>query len=294
MPYNLRSAISASDVANYLGLQLVGENRVIRSVSTLDEAESDSFAFSKSAMSKLVPGVFVAPPGTPISSEISLIESPSPRVDFARALAWLESSIGFSHHSHAPRISPHATIGSNVVVEDGCVVEAGAFIEDHVVLKSGTRVGAGARVQSGACIGSDGFGFVRVAPGAVLRFPHLAGVQLGARTDIGPNTTVARGTLHDTILESDVKISSLVGISHNCFIGRGTMIAVGASLSGGTVVGEDCWIGSRVVTRHKVRIGDRAFVGVGAVVVKDVPSETVCAGNPAQVLRHGSALNEMG
>jgi acetyltransferase-like isoleucine patch superfamily enzyme len=44
-------------------------------------------------------------------------------------------------------------------------------------------------------------------------------------------------------------------------------------------------IGAGAVICPAVEIGEEAFVGAGAVVVKDVPAGVVVVGNPARVLR---------
>jgi acetyltransferase-like isoleucine patch superfamily enzyme len=49
------------------------------------------------------------------------------------------------------------------------------------------------------------------------------------------------------------------------------------------VVGDDVWIGRGCMILKGVHIGDRAIIGAGSVVVRDVPADTVVAGNPAQV-----------
>jgi acetyltransferase-like isoleucine patch superfamily enzyme len=41
-----------------------------------------------------------------------------------------------------------------------------------------------------------------------------------------------------------------------------------------------------------VKIGDEVIVGAGSVVVKDVPSNCIVAGNPAKIIRTGIKLNE--
>lgn len=51
------------------------------------------------------------------------------------------------------------------------------------------------------------------------------------------------------------------------------------------IIGDDVWIGARAIILNGVKIGDRATVGAGAVVAKDVPNDAVVAGNPAKVLR---------
>lgn len=50
-------------------------------------------------------------------------------------------------------------------------------------------------------------------------------------------------------------------------------------------IGNDVWIGGGTIVLPGVSIGDRAVIGAGAVVTKDVPADVVVAGNPARVVR---------
>ena len=49
-----------------------------------------------------------------------------------------------------------------------------------------------------------------------------------------------------------------------------------------TIIGNDVWIGNNVLIRAGVTIGDGAIIGMGSVVVKDVGSYEIWAGNPAK------------
>jgi len=48
---------------------------------------------------------------------------------------------------------------------------------------------------------------------------------------------------------------------------------------------DDAWIGAAATVLRGVRIGKRAIVGAGSVVVQDVPSHSIVGGNPAKILR---------
>ena len=50
-------------------------------------------------------------------------------------------------------------------------------------------------------------------------------------------------------------------------------------------IGDNCWIGGNAVICPNVTIGDNVVVGAGSVVVKDVPSNVVVAGNPAKIIK---------
>ena len=50
-------------------------------------------------------------------------------------------------------------------------------------------------------------------------------------------------------------------------------------------IGDNVWIGRKVVINPGVSIGDNAVIGSGSVVTKDIPSNVIAMGNPCQVLR---------
>ena len=50
-------------------------------------------------------------------------------------------------------------------------------------------------------------------------------------------------------------------------------------------IGSDVWVGGGAIILAGVTIGDRAVIGAGSVVTKDVPADVVAAGNPCRVVR---------
>jgi virginiamycin A acetyltransferase len=62
-------------------------------------------------------------------------------------------------------------------------------------------------------------------------------------------------------------------------------IVMSAPSRGDTVVGHDVWLGYSALVLPGVTIGHGAVVAAGSVVVRDVPSYAVVAGNPARVVR---------
>ncbi len=82
-------------------------------------------------------------------------------------------------------------------------------------------------------------------------------------------------------------------------IGDGTHIVNGAMilahdacrrLKTDTYIGRDCLIGARSIILPGVSIGDSSIVAAGAVVTKDVPSNSLVAGNPAKLVKSGVVL----
>ena len=89
-----------------------------------------------------------------------------------------------------------------------------------------------------------------------------------------------------------------VRIGHNVMIGPAVQIYTAAHLleaegrirglevAKPIVIEDNVWIGGGAVLLPGVTIGRNAVVGAGAVVPRNVPSNTVVAGNPAKVIRH--------
>jgi maltose O-acetyltransferase len=50
-------------------------------------------------------------------------------------------------------------------------------------------------------------------------------------------------------------------------------------------IGDDVWIGGGALVLPGMAVGDRAVIGAGSVVTKDVPRDTVVVGNPARAAR---------
>lgn len=287
MGYRLNKSIMLSELSEALGLKTYGSDISVTSVSPAHSAGPGDLTFSKTEDIKLESAAVITSvePVDHAYEGCGFINSKNPRLDFIRALSFVDRSIGFSTWEEESEIHPTAVIGKNVVIESGCVVGENTIIEHNVVIHSGTRIGKNSRIRSCSSIGGDGFGFERLEDGAPLRFPHLGGVQIGDNVEIGACTAVARGTLSDTIIHDHVKIDNLVHIAHNCEIKKGAFIIACAELSGGAIIGENAWVAPNSCTREKVNIGAGALVGLGSVVTKDVPDGCVFAGNPAKKIR---------
>ncbi len=57
-------------------------------------------------------------------------------------------------------------------------------------------------------------------------------------------------------------------------------------------IGDQVWLGERVMVLKGVTIGDRAIVGAGAIVTSDIPAYSVAVGSPAKVVKTWCAADE--
>ena len=152
--------------------------------------------------------------------------------------------------------------------------------------------------------------FVRIAPDvklgsdvAIYAFVNLYGCEIGDESKIGTFVEIQKGAK----IGRRVKVSSHsficegVTIEDEVFIGHGVTFINDkyprATTAAGDLQTEADWvviptkvkkgasIGSNATILCGITIGEKAIIGAGSVVVKDVPANTIVAGNPARVLR---------
>jgi len=135
------------------------------------------------------------------------------------------------------------------------------------------------------------------------KFINLYGCEIGDETKIGAFVEIQK---HASVgkrckISSHTFICEGVTIEDNVFVGHNVAFindAYPRSTTGGgllqteadwkvekTLVKKGASIGSGCTILSKVTIGENALVGAGSVVTKDVPPNTIVAGNPARVLR---------
>lgn len=194
-------------------------------------------------------------------------------------------------------VPPDCDIGEHVVIEAEvrlgarCQIGANTVIGAGVELGDDCRVGAnvtlshcliGARVvlHPGVRIGQPGFGFApdREAP---VKVPQLGRVIVGDDVDIGANTTIDRGSGHDTVIGAGTMIDNLVQIGHNVVIGRGCIICAQVGFAGSTKLGNYVMIGGQAGLAGHLKIGDGARIAAKAGLIRDAAAGVTLCGYPA-------------
>jgi UDP-3-O-[3-hydroxymyristoyl] glucosamine N-acyltransferase len=110
---------------------------------------------------------------------------------------------------------------------------------------------------------------------------HFGGVVIGSYVTIFENCSISRGVIDDTVIEQGTKIDAEVRVGHNCIIEEHSAFVCGSMLYGSCHFGRNSYIASGTI-KNQVKIGENGFVGIGAIVLRDVvPGQTV-VGNPAK------------
>lgn len=192
----------------------------------------------------------------------------------------------------AVSISPLSVVADGVELGEDSTVEEFCVIGRHGP-SAPTVIGAGAKIRSHTVI--------------------YAGNTIGARFATGHHVLLREGN----VIGDDVSIGSLSVVEHHvtigdgvrihsqCFVPEYSVLEPGAWLGprvtltnapfprcpdvsrcmAGVTVGRDARVGANVTILPGVRIGERALIGAGAVVTKDVPPGMVVIGQAARPVK---------
>lgn len=111
---------------------------------------------------------------------------------------------------------------------------------------------------------------------------HIAhNVKIGKGVVIAAGATIATGAE----IGNDVIVNTGAIIEHEDILEDHVHIAPGTVLAGRVKVKEGTFIGAGSVVKQYVTIGENAIIGAGSVVLEDIPENTVAVGAPAKVIR---------
>ena len=173
-----------------------------------------------------------------------------------------------------PTLSPRSTakreelppleLGAGTIVSTGAVVFAGTTVGERVI------VGDQACVRERCTIGDD----VVIGRGSLVEND----TSVGALTKIQAHAYITAYSL----LEENVFIAPCVITTNDNFMGRTEQRH---ELVKGPTIRRGARVGGGAVLLPGIEVGEEAFIGAGAVVLRDVAAHAVVVGSPARQIR---------
>lgn len=189
-------------------------------------------------------------------------------------------------------LGPGAIIGAYAIIgepprgkkprELKTIIGARAVIRSHSVIYAGNVIG-------------DDF---QTGHGVLVREEN----QIGNNVSIGTHSNVEHHVVigNNVRLHSNVFVPEFSVLEDNCWLGPNVVVTnarypqarnAKETLRGATIK-RGAKIGANATLLPGITIGENALVGAGAVVVEDVPANTVVVGNPARVIKSVEEIEE--
>jgi len=260
------------DIADHIQAEVIGDGALeITHTAAMDDANPGSITYLKDKayhqyLSKTRASAVILQKDLVEQCPVTALVVEDPYVAYARVsqLFYPQSPIIPGVHNSAV-ISAEARISDTAQIEALTVIEAGVTIGDHCfigpgcILRAGSRIGNGTRLMAnvsigpecvigqrgllhpGVVIGADGFGFAN-DHGQWVKIPQIGKVLIGDDVEVGANSCIDCGAVHDTKIGHGVKIDNLVQIGHNVAIGDHSIVVATAAIGGSSTIGKHCAI----------------------------------------------------
>lgn len=115
----------------------------------------------------------------------------------------------------------------------------------------------------------------KIGPGSIIESTNR--VEIGKDTAIGAHVTIRDNNSHPI---SPAYRRNMRHTAHGSIERSSTR-----SVSGPIIIGENVWIGENARICKGVTIGDNAIIAACSVVTKNVPANSIVAGNPAKIVK---------
>lgn len=142
------------------------------------------------------------------------------------------------------------------------------------------QIGDGFRFFSGSIVSQNG-GKIKISNKVKIGFNCLIGaansIEIGEYTSFADNITIMDNNNHSV---NPLDRAIMYRTEPNSDF-RGWKYSDSAPI----IIGKNVWCGSNVRINKGVTIGDGAVIAANTVVVKDVPANSICAGNPGKIVK---------
>jgi len=146
-------------------------------------------------------------------------------------------------------------------------------------------IGKNCFIHKTAILDVEGIHYTKAPDGSRVQMKHIGNIEIKDNVSIFALATIQRGIFGSTILSKGVKIDSHVNIGHNSYIGKNSVIALGATIGGSVTLGKNCMVGLGAIIRNGINICSNVIIGQGSNVVSDITKPGIYIGNPAKIFK---------
>jgi len=274
--------MKAKEITSFLNAEMIGDPmKEVSKSGYLHSAKPDELAYcflkndekDLEAISKTNAGIVICEKHLrkkleQIKVKPTLVLSEAPKYDFGKILQEF-------FLKEIPTISSRSYIGMGVKIGRNVDIHPGVVVYDDTII--GNRV----TVRANVVLGAEGLDYGRNKKGELKRIPHMSYLIIEDDVDIGSNTTVQKGILRPTVIGKDTKIGPNCDVGHEVKIGKHCIITGMTFIAGATEIGDHTFIAPHSTIKNSIKIGSNVFVGIGSLVLHDVPDGTIVVGRPA-------------
>ena len=150
-----------------------------------------------------------------------------------------------------------------------------------LLLKGKGKISFGKNVQIG----------VTNSPNYYSHYTYLEARNSDSEIVIGDNVSINNGFSAEAFSKITIQNNVLIGVNCAVIDNDGHHLDIdkrndGEPKSAAVLIGENVFLGDNVTVLKGVVIGKNSVIGNGAIVTKDIPENTIAAGNPAIVIRN--------
>lgn len=285
--------LTAEKIADFLNTEYIGADDPVSGFGAIDNAGSGDITFwegtEEQPIQETDASIVVCLPPPSKGADATQIVTSDPRIDFMKLVKYFftEPRSGKEIHPSAT-VEPGTELGSNCYVGPNAHVSTGAsigndsYVGASTYLDGNVKVGDRCVIQSNVSIGEPGLSYRRDENGELIREVHDGTVRIGDNVAIGSGSIVDRAMFKTTTIGQGTKIGRNVYIAHQSQIEESVWISSATVIAGSVTVHPQVriYLGARIAPY--LDIGADAEVGMGAVVLEDVPPQARVVGAPAK------------
>lgn len=288
--------LSTKEIADFFNLEIKGKNKVVDNIGSLLKSNEKSILWAKNEeyLQNIDDCIVVCKSSDyaliePSDNVTYLLSDSNPRLVFSKIYnQFFLDNINdeFVNNVDKFRKRKDLTIGENVFISPNVEIGEGTVIHHNVVVYPNSKIGKNCVLMANVSVATEGLGLeLDPVTDLYVKFPQIGGVILEDYVEIGPNTTIRKSAIDDTIIKRGSKIGALCNIGHNSIIGRNCILSCNVITSGSSELGNNVFMGVSSIIREGINVGNNSIIGQGSVVVKHVPDNQIWVGNPAKKLK---------